>query len=95
MSDGTVGAGRGHLHITDLVAGYVRGLPIVGSDRHLLPVGRDSRKLIRTWTQLQRGDLTLRFEESEIVLRVGGVCRARNVNQRSVVRYIEIHNGGR
>src|SRR5437867_11856119 len=29
MSDGTVGAGRGHLQITDLVAGYVRGLPVV------------------------------------------------------------------
>jgi len=71
MSNGTVGAGRGHLHITDLVAGYVPGLPVV----HGVSIEVDRGEIVTVIGPNGAGKSTVLKAVAGLIAREGGRVR--------------------
>jgi branched-chain amino acid transport system ATP-binding protein len=71
MSDGTVGSNRGHLQIIDLVAGYVRGLPVV----HGVSIEVDGGEIVTVIGPNGAGKSTVLKAVAGLIAREGGRVR--------------------
>jgi ABC-type branched-subunit amino acid transport system ATPase component len=71
MSDGAIGRSRGHLHITDLVAGYVRGLPVV----HGVSIEVDGGEIVTVIGPNGAGKSTVLKAVAGLIAREGGRVR--------------------